>query len=71
MGRFKLTPNGQVLPMVGDFIFVRPQLLPGFLIKLTNRTNVWLCPSKPLLHRIPKAYCFSVTPTFGNTNVGR
>jgi len=26
--------NGQVLPTVGNFIFVRPELLPGFLIKL-------------------------------------
>jgi hypothetical protein len=26
--------NGQVLQMVGNFIFVRPELLPGFLIKL-------------------------------------
>ena len=26
--------NEQVLPMVGNFIFVRPELLPGFLIKL-------------------------------------
>ena len=24
----------QVLPMVGNFIFVRPELLPSFLIKL-------------------------------------
>ena len=24
----------QVLPMVGNFIFVRPEPLPGFLIKL-------------------------------------
>jgi hypothetical protein len=33
-GRCMLTTNGQVLPMVGSFIFVRPELLPGFLIKL-------------------------------------
>ena len=30
----RVTHNGQVLPMVGNFIFVRPELLPGFLIKL-------------------------------------
>ena len=29
-----LATNGQVLPMVGDFIFVRPEPLPGFLIKI-------------------------------------
>jgi hypothetical protein len=26
--------NEQVLPMVGNFIFVRPKPLPGFLVKL-------------------------------------
>ncbi len=26
--------NGQVLPMVKNFVFGRPELLPGFLIKL-------------------------------------
>jgi hypothetical protein len=31
---FSMTGNGQVLPTVGNFIFVRPELLPGFLIKL-------------------------------------
>ena len=31
---FKVAHNEQVLPMVGNFIFVRPELLPGFLIKL-------------------------------------
>jgi len=29
-----MTANEQVLPMVRNFIFVRPELLPGFLIKL-------------------------------------
>ena len=29
-----IAPNEQVLPMVGNFIFARPELLPGFLIKL-------------------------------------
>jgi hypothetical protein len=32
--QFKVAANGQVLPMVGNYIFVRPELLPGFLIKL-------------------------------------
>jgi len=27
----QISPNGQVLPMMGNFIFVRPELLPGFL----------------------------------------
>jgi hypothetical protein len=31
---FRLACNEQVLPMVGNFIFVRPEPLPGFLIKL-------------------------------------
>ena len=26
---------------------------------------------EPLLNRIPKAHCFSVSPTIGNTNVVR
>jgi hypothetical protein len=30
--------NEQVLPMVGNFIFVRPELLPGFLIKLNSKS---------------------------------
>ena len=30
----RLAPNEQVLPMVGNFIFVRSEPLPGFLIKL-------------------------------------
>ena len=30
----RIAANEQVLPMVGNFIFVRPELLPGFLIKL-------------------------------------
>ena len=29
-----IADNEQVLPMVGNFIFVRPEPLPGFLIKL-------------------------------------
>ena len=29
--------DGQVLPMVGNFMFVRPELLPGFLIKLNDK----------------------------------
>jgi hypothetical protein len=30
----RVATNEQVLPMVGNFIFVRSELLPGFLIKL-------------------------------------
>jgi hypothetical protein len=30
----RVAGNEQVLPMVGNFIFVRPELLPVFLIKL-------------------------------------
>jgi len=30
----RVAAYGQVLPMVGNFIFVRWELLPGFLIKL-------------------------------------
>jgi hypothetical protein len=37
-GRVSSVPIGcvyaQVLPMVGNFIFVRQELLPGFLIKV-------------------------------------
>jgi hypothetical protein len=29
-----MAANGQVLPMVENFIFFRPEPLPGFLIKL-------------------------------------
>jgi hypothetical protein len=31
---FSIADNEQVLPMVGNFIFVCPELLLGFLIKL-------------------------------------
>jgi hypothetical protein len=30
--KFDRRANEQVLPMVGNFIFVRPVLLPGFLM---------------------------------------
>jgi hypothetical protein len=33
-GSVLIAAYGQVLPMVGNFMFVRPELLPGFLIKL-------------------------------------
>jgi hypothetical protein len=35
----QIAPNEQVLPMVGNFIFVRLELLPGFLIKLNIKNQ--------------------------------
>jgi len=39
--------NGQVLPMVGDFIFVRPEQLPIENILMKLRINVQRCLSRP------------------------
>jgi hypothetical protein len=46
----------QVLPMVGNFIFVRPELLPGFLIKLNIKNQSWALFVKPRT-TVQQNYC--------------
>ena len=58
--------NGQVLPMVGNFIFVRPELLPGFLIKLNIKNQSWalFVKPEPQHSRITAADCSNVKPHY-------
>jgi hypothetical protein len=42
-----MSHNEQVLPMVGNFIFVRQELLVGFLIKLNIKNKSWALFVKP------------------------
>jgi len=39
--------NGQVLPMVGNFIFVRPEQLPIKIALMKFRLNAQRCLSRP------------------------
>jgi len=43
----RLAANEQVLQMVGNFIFVRLEPLPGFLIKLNIMNKSWALQVKP------------------------
>jgi hypothetical protein len=69
----RVAHNGQVLPMVGNFIFVRPELLPGFLIKLNvknlpagrqAKAGLYSSSPEPQYNRITAADCFNVKPHY-------
>lgn len=66
-----MTYSGQVLPMVGNFIFVRPELLPGFLIKLNIKNESWALFVQPELKYkwLPLLIAPLSSHTIGNTSV--
>jgi len=47
MKSVQIAPNGQVLPMVGDFIFVRPEQLLNKNTLMKLRLNDQRCLSRP------------------------
>jgi hypothetical protein len=51
--------NGQVLPMVGNFIFDRPEQLPGFIRQASNDG----------IAELLLLIAHMSSPTIGNTNV--
>ncbi len=61
-----MAANVDVLPMVGNFKFVRPELLLGFLIKLNIRTEAGLYSSspEPQHSKIIAADCSNVKPHY-------
>jgi hypothetical protein len=67
----KMSYNVPALPMVGNYIFVRLELLPGSLIKIKTKNLSWalFVLLEPQYNRITAADCFNVQPHYGNTNV--
>ena len=73
-----MASNGQVLPMVGNFIFVRLELPPGFLIKLNikklpagRQAKAQSCLSDPNHSKAELMLLIAPmsSPAIGNTNV--
>jgi len=63
--------NGEVLPMVGKYNFVRPELLRGFLVKKIIRTKAGFYPSGPnhSTIKLPLLIAPMSSSTIGDTNV--
>jgi hypothetical protein len=61
-----LAANGQVFPMVGNWQFVRPELLLVFLLKINKNESLFICPNRSQIEKL-NAHWYSVSPTIGNT----